>query len=47
LQDLDIALQVHDELLVDGLILPEKFEVMEHIAPFRTPIEIRYLERWE
>ena len=47
LQDLDIALQVHDELLVDGLILPEKFDVMEHIAPFRTPVEVRYLERWE
>lgn len=47
LQDLDIALQVHDELLIDGLILPDKFEVMESIGPFRSPVEVHYLERWE
>ncbi len=47
LQDMDIALQIHDELLVDGLELPEKFSVLENIAPFRTPVEVKYLERWE
>lgn len=46
-KDMDIALQVHDELLLDGMILPDKFTALESIAPFRTPIEIRYLERWE
>ncbi len=46
-QDMDIALQVHDELLIDGLILPDKFEDLESIAPFRTPVEVHYLERWE
>ncbi len=46
-RNMDIALQVHDELLIDGMELPDKFTGLEHIAPFRTPIEIRYLERWE
>jgi len=46
-QDMDIALQVHDELLLDGIYLPDKFEALENIAPFRTPVEIHYLERWE
>ncbi len=46
-QDMDMALQIHDELLIDGLELPDKFECLEHIAPFRTPIEVKYLERWE
>lgn len=46
-KDMDLRLQVHDELLIDGIILPDKFSGLEHIAPFRTPIEIRYLERWE
>ena len=47
MQDMDLALQVHDELLVDGMELPEKFETLKHIAPFETPIEIKYLTRWE
>jgi len=47
LQDMDLALQEHDELLVDGFEPKEKFEVMEHIAPFHTPVEIKYLNRWE
>ena len=46
-QDMDMALQIHDELLIDGMILPDRFECLEHIAPFRTPMELRYLERWE
>ncbi len=44
---MDLALQVHDELLLDGMYLPDRFAGLENIAPFRTPIEIRYLERWE
>jgi len=46
-KDMDMRLQVHDELLIDGIELPDRFSGLEHIAPFRTPIEIRYLERWE
>jgi len=46
-KDMDIRLQVHDELLFNGMILPNEFSGLEHIAPFRTPIEIKYLERWE
>jgi len=46
-QDIDIALQIHDELLIDGLELPDKFEAMENIAPFRTPVEVKYLTCWE
>jgi len=47
LQDMDLALQEHDELLIDGFEPKEKFEVMEHIAPFYTPLEIKYLSHWE
>ncbi len=47
LQDMDLALQIHDELLIDGMELPDKFSVLENIAPFRTPVEVKYLERWE
>lgn len=46
-KDMDIALQVHDELLIDGMVLPDKFAALEHIAPFRTPTEVKYMERWE
>lgn len=46
-KDMDIALQVHDELLIDGLIPADRFKSLEYIAPFRTPIEVKYLERWE
>ena len=46
-KDMDIRLQIHDELLFDGIYLPDKFSGLESIAKFRTPIEIRYLERWE
>ncbi len=46
-KDMDLALQVHDELLIDGIELPDKFAALEHIAPFRTPVEVKYLEKWE
>jgi len=43
-KDLPLALQVHDEILVDGKVeLPD----LEDISPLHTPIEVRYLERWE
>ena len=47
LQDMDIALQIHDELLIDGFQPREKFEVIEHIAPFPTPFGVKYEDRWE
>lgn len=46
-KDMDIALQVHDQLLLDGMYLPDMFTPLESIAPFRTPIEVKYLDRWE
>jgi len=46
-KDMDVALQVHDELLIDGMHLQDGFRELEHIAPFHTPVEIKYLERWE
>jgi len=47
LQGQDLALQVHDEMLVDGFIPAYVFEGLEDIAPFGTPVEVKYLERWE
>lgn len=42
---LPMSLQVHDEILFDGKVeLPDG---LEHIAPFHTPISIKYLQRWE
>ena len=46
-KDLPMALQVHDEILVDGFVPAHRFEPLESIAPFRTPVEVKYLERWE
>jgi len=46
-KDMDLALQVHDELLIDGIALPNELEPIEHMAPFHTPMEIKYLERWQ
>ncbi len=47
MKDLPLSLQVHDELLVDGFIPDYRFKPLESIAPFHTPVEIRYLDRWE
>lgn len=43
-KDLPMLLQVHDEILFDGKVdLPD----LEHIAPLYTPIDVKYIERWE
>lgn len=47
LKDLPIALQIHDELLVDGFIPDYRFKPLESIAPFPTPVGVSYLDRWE
>ncbi len=47
LKDKPLALQVHDEILVDGYMPTHVFSPLEDIAPFRTPVDIKYLERWE
>ena len=45
---LDIALQVHDELVIDGRVEKELLQsVAEDILPLHTPIEVRYLQQWE
>jgi len=46
-KDLPLSLQVHDELLCDGFVPDYKFKPLEEIAPFHTPVEVKYLERWE
>lgn len=46
-KDMPLALQVHDELLCDGYIPDGRFEPLRHVAPFETPIEVKYLMRWE
>jgi len=46
-KDLPMVLQVHDELLIDGFVPDYRFKPLEDIAPFHTPVEIKYLERWE
>jgi DNA polymerase-1 len=44
-KELPMALTVHDEILFDGKVeLPNG---LEHIAPFYTPISVKYLQRWE
>lgn len=46
-KDMPLSLQVHDELLVDSFIPADSFKPLENIAPFRTPVEVKYLRRWE
>lgn len=46
-KDMPMALQVHDEILIDSYIPADKFKPLESIAPFRTPVEVKYLTRWE
>jgi len=46
-KDLPLCLQIHDEILVDGFVPDYRFKSLEDIAPFHTPVEIKYLERWE
>jgi len=46
-KDYDLALQVHDELVIDEYVAVEKFKVAESIGPFYSPTETKYLERWE
>lgn len=44
-KDLPMCLQVHDEILFDGFVqLPGG---LGNIAPLHTPIEVKYLTRWE
>jgi DNA polymerase I-like protein with 3'-5' exonuclease and polymerase domains len=44
----DLALQIHDEALVDGDVTSSfPKEEMEHIAPFWTPMDIETMERWK
>ena len=44
---LPMVLMVHDELLFDSKIPKEEFDSLEHIAPFWTPVGVKYLLRWE
>ncbi len=47
-QHLDIALQVHDEMLFDGYVEEQWLrQELEHISPLHTPIDVRYRGRWE
>ena len=42
----DQAIEVHDQDVLDGRV-EVPVEELENIAEFKTPIEIKYLERWE
>jgi len=43
-EHLPMSLQVHDEIIIDGKVeLPQ----LDNIAPFETPIDVKYLQRWE
>lgn len=46
---IDIALTVHDENLIDGYVSKQDLLDlgMETILPFRLPIDVRHLTRWE
>ena len=46
-KELDLALTVHDSILVDGYIPEERMKQLEDIAPLHTPVEVKYLSRWE
>lgn len=46
-KELPMALQIHDEILADGFFPIDAFKPLESIAPFYTPIDVKYLERWE
>ncbi|KKN60926.1 hypothetical protein LCGC14_0527250 [marine sediment metagenome] len=46
-KDLDTRLQIHDQFLIDGFVPDYRFKPLEDIAPFHTPVEVKYLERWE
>lgn len=41
----DVAIEVHDEFVIDGKVPVDP--ALEWIAPFKTPLEVRYLDRWE
>ncbi len=45
----DLALQVHDELVIDGHIEEEELRGLglENVGPFKCPIDVKYVERWE
>jgi DNA polymerase-1 len=45
LKDMPIALQIHDELVIDGDV--EVPREIEHVYKFHTPIEVRRASRWE
>jgi DNA polymerase-1 len=44
---LPMVLQIHDEIICDGYVPDYEFNVLKHIAPFETPIDVEYLTRWE
>jgi DNA polymerase-1 len=42
---MDLALQIHDQYVVDGYHMEDEFACLRSIAPFDTPFEIKYTER--
>lgn len=47
LKDLDMALTIHDEFLLDGWVDDQLLkDKLEHISEVYTPIEVSYMERW-
>ena len=48
IKDLDLVLQVHDEVLIDGFVEREELlrRGLEEVGPFPTPMDVRHLDTW-
>ncbi len=44
---IDLALQVHDQYLMDGYTHYDKFHALRSVGPFDTPYDVSYCSRWE
>ncbi len=46
--DMEMALQLHDELLFDGHVSLEELQArgIEEVGPFRTPLDVEYKPHW-
>lgn len=45
---LPMVLQIHDEVIFNGDVRDELVKLdLEHLGPFETPIELKYMEHWQ
>jgi DNA polymerase-1 len=45
---LDLALTIHDEIIIDGRVEAEELRELglEEVGPFHTPIDVEFMDRW-